>query len=58
MTGYNWVDKAIDQLDKDYDEGIISHSEYNQSMRELMQEAEEYDNQDNYNRLWDTDDDY
>lgn len=51
MTGYNWVDKAIDQLDKDYDEGTISHSEHNQSMRELMQEAEEYDNQDNYNRL-------
>lgn len=58
ITGHNWVYKAIDQLDKDYDEGFISHSEYNQSMRELMQEVEEYDNQDNYNRLWDSEDDY
>lgn len=28
MTGYNWVDKALEQIYNDYDEVIISLSEY------------------------------
>ena len=37
----DWYDKAQDELDRDYSEGLLNSAEYRQAMRDLNAEYEE-----------------
>lgn len=37
----NWIDKAVRQIEQDYDDGLIDDDEYRKQMRELREEAME-----------------
>lgn len=40
-TTMNWIDKAVRQIEQDYDDGLIDDDEYRKQMRELREEAME-----------------
>lgn len=35
-----WFDKAIDEIEKDYDEGLISYEELREATRELQRQLQ------------------
>ena len=37
----NWYDKACEELDRDYDDGLLSQKDYQAAMRDLNAEYEE-----------------
>jgi folate-dependent tRNA-U54 methylase TrmFO/GidA len=37
----DWQHKAFEQVDDDYENGMIDAREYNESMRQIQQEAEQ-----------------
>lgn len=39
---YDWYDRAMEQLDKDHEQGYIDDAEYQRSMRDLNSEYDEW----------------
>ena len=48
MPPYNWFDVEMQQLEDDFEDGYISYAQYENGMNELLREAEESGEFDDY----------